>query len=197
MTAFPTEAAVSCAAEEGSGVPPTRRNSEVRGNTCSCHLEHRSKCSLSSTMADWDAVSPTRCHKTANHKVTKQQGPCKASPFFVRCRPSRSHRRCRHPSYSDVSSDSRSSRSSGSSSSSRHRSRHRSRRHHRGQSSSLEKFSESPFSSCTTAPTRYLVKKITQGKFVKFDRLLPPIGSKHGTYSWQSMCKHFPTLLYR
>ena len=123
-------------------------------------------------------TSTHRC-KTAIHEVVEQLGPRKASPFVARYRPShswsyspRSHRRRRHSSYSDDSSDSRSSRSSRSSSSSRHRSRHRSRRRHQRRSSSLEEFSESPFSSCVTAPTRYLVQKIRQGKF---DRLLPPV----------------------
>ena len=108
--------------------------------------------------------------------------PRKALPFVACCRPSRSwsysprsRRRHQHSSISDDSSDSTSSWSSRPSFSSRYRSRHQSRQHHRRQSSSLEEFSESPFSSCVTAPARHLVRRIRQGKFVKFDRLLPPV----------------------
>ncbi|KAL5469062.1 hypothetical protein EMCRGX_G030254 [Ephydatia muelleri] len=175
-SASSTEYVVPRAAENGSRAPPTRHNPKAH---CSRRLEHRSEHGSSTTMADKDAVTSTHRRKTAIHEVVEQLGPRKASPFVARCRPShsrsyspRSHRRRRHSSYSDDSSDSRSSRSSRSSSSSRHRNRHRSRRRHQRRSSSLEEFSESPFSSCVTAPTRYLVQKIRQGKF---DRLLPPV----------------------
>ena len=175
-TASSTEYVVPRAAENGSRAPPTRHNPKAH---CSRRLEHRSEHGSSTTMADKDAVTSTHRRKTAIHEVVEQLGPRKASPFVARCRPShsrsyspRSHRRRRHSSYSDDSSDSRSSRSSKSSSSSRHRSRRRSRRRHQRRSSGLEEFSESPFSSCVTAPARYLVQKIRQGKF---DRLLPPV----------------------
>ena len=178
-TAYSTEAAVSRAAEKRIRAPPTRHNPKAH---CSHRPEHRSERGSPRTMADKDAVTSTHRRKTAFHEVVEQLGPRKASPFVARCRPSRSrsysprsHKRRRHSSHSDDSSDSRSSRSSRSSSSSRHRSRHRSRRHHRRRSSSLEEFSESPFSSCVTAPARHLVRRIRKCKFVKFDRLLPPV----------------------
>ena len=178
-TASSTEAAVSRAAEKRIRAPPTRHNPKAH---CSNRLEHRSERGSPRTMADKDAVTSTHRRKTAFHEVVEQLGPRKASPFVARCRPSRSrsysprsHRRRRHSSHSDDSSDSRSSRSSRSSSSSRYRSRRRSRQHHRRRSSSLEEFSESPFSSCVTAPARHLVRRIRKGKFVKFDRLLPSV----------------------
>ena len=178
-TASSTESVVPLAAENGTGSPPTRRNPKAR---CSRRLEHRSERGSSTTMVDKDAVTSMHLRKTAIHEVVEQLGPRKASPFIARCRPSRSwsysprsHRRRQHSSYSNDSSDSRSSGSCKSSSSSRHRSRHRSRQRYRRRSSSIEEFSESPFSSCVTAPARYLVQKIRQGKFVKLDRLLPPV----------------------
>ena len=96
-----------------------------------------------------------------------QSRPRKASPFVARGRPSRSRshsrRRSRQHRHSDDSSDSRSSRSSRSSSSSSHHGhRRRHHRHHCGRSSSLEEFPESPFSSCVTAPAKYLVRKISK-----------------------------------
>ena len=125
-------------------------------------------------------MTSTHCRKTAFHGVVEQLGPRKASPFVTRFCPSRSRsysprsrRRRQHSSHSDDSSDSRRSGSSRSSSSSRHRCR--SRQHYRRRSSSLEEFSESPFSSCVTAPARHLVRWIRQGKFVNFDKLLPPV----------------------
>ena len=230
-TASSTEAAVSRAAEKRIRAPPTRHNPKAH---CSNRLEHRSERGSPRTMADKDAVTSTHRRKTAFHEVVEQLGPRKASPFVARCHPSRSrsysprsHRRRRHSSHSDDSSDSRSSRSSRSSSSSRHRSTRRSRQHHRRRSSSLEEFSESPFSSCVTAPTRHLVRRIRKGKFVKFDRLLPPVldevftvqqGKRTGdkglskrhigdfanwVEAWNIFLairvqgKHFPTLLYK
>ena len=177
-TASSTEAAVSLATEEGTGDHPTRRRSPKA--CCSRRLEHRSERGSLRTMADKDTVTSTHCRKTAFHGVVEQLGPCKASPFVARCCPSRSRsysprsrRRRQHSSHSDDSSDSRRSGSSRSSSSSRHRCR--SRQHYRRRFSSLEEFSESPFSSCVTAPARHLVRWIRQCKFVNFDRLLPPV----------------------
>ena len=104
----------------------------------------------------------------------------KASPFFARGPPSRSRshsrRHARRHRDSDDSSDSssRSSRLSSSSSTSLHRRRRR--RHRRSRrSSSFEEFSDAPFSSCVTAPAKYLVRKIRRGKFIKLDKLLPPV----------------------
>ena len=104
----------------------------------------------------------------------------KASPFFARGSPSRSRSRSRRHARrhrdSDDSSDSSSRSSTSSSSSSTSHHRRRRRRHRRSRrSSSFEEFSDAPFSSCVTAPAKYIVRKIRRGKFVELYKLLPPV----------------------
>ena len=104
----------------------------------------------------------------------------KASPFFARGSPSRSRSRSRRYARrhrdSDDSSDSSSRSSTSSSSSSTSHHRRRRRRHRRSRrSSSFEEFSDAPFSSCVTAPAKYIVRKIRRCKFVELYKLLPPV----------------------
>ena len=120
-------------------------------------------------------VSLERPHKTHREKTTRSRSVQKRSG-----RTTRRHKKKRHHSRSRSPSDSSSSRSS----SNRHRSRSRRRRHRRrhrkysssrssGSSSDLGPLADSPFISCTATPPKHLVRRIKQGKFIKFDKLLP------------------------